>query len=93
MTQLAAICHSYLMGETNSIMSAFKKFGCSNLPRENGRSIERKFGVKLQRVPVKFKSTYGHSGVYFRYTLLPISANKKGIKRMTAYVSSEMKKK
>lgn len=92
MTQLAAIAHSFLKGESNSIMTAFRKFNCTNLPREVGRSIERKFGVEVHRVPVKFKSTYGHTGEYVRYTLLPISKNKKGIKAMRKYVAEQMKK-
>lgn len=93
MTQVAAIAHSYLKGESNSIMTAFQKFNCTNLPRENGRSIERKFGVKLQAVPVKFKSHYGHTGVYYRYTLLNTSQNKDGIKKMKEYVRNQIGKK
>ncbi len=92
MTQIAAIAHSYLKGESNSIMTAFKKFNCTNLPRENGRSIERKFGVKLHPVPVKFKSDYGHTGVYYRYTLLKTPQNKDGIKKMEQYIASQTKK-
>ena len=93
MTATAHLALSLLNGETVSIMTGFKKFLITNIPREVGRSIERKFGVRLQRVPVKFVSTYGHSGQYFRYTLLAIRENKDGIKRMKAYVKSEIEKK
>lgn len=93
MTQLAAIAHSFLKGETNSIMTAFKKFNCTNLPREVGRGIERRFGVEITRVPVKFKSTYGHTGEYYRYTLIPTSKNKKGMAAMRKYIQEQMKSK
>lgn len=92
MTQLAAICLSYLKGESNSIMTAFKKFYCTNLPRENGRGIERNFGVELHAVPVKFTSVYKHKGVYYRYTLLKTSKNKKGIEKMKKYVKEQLSK-
>lgn len=92
MTQVAAICHSFLNGETNSIMTAFQRFGCTNLPREVGRSVERKFGVEIHRVPIKFKSRYGHKGEYFRYTLIKTSKNKNGIKKMRDYVKEQFSK-
>lgn len=90
MTQISAIAFSFLKGESNSIMSAFKKFYCTNLPREVGRSIERKFGVKVHRTPVEFKSTYGHTGTYIRYTLLRTSENKEGRKKMIEYVGKQL---
>lgn len=93
MTQLAALCHSFLVGETNSVMTAFKKFGCTNLSREVGRGIERRFDVEVHRTPVKFKSRYGHTGEYYRYTLLRTSKNKKGIEAMKKYVSEQLKSK
>lgn len=93
MTQLSAICMSFLRGESNSIMTAFKKFSCTNLPREVGRSVERKFGIKIHRVPIKFTSTYGRKGEYYRYTLLRTSSNKSGIKKMTEYVQEQVNKK
>jgi len=34
MTQLASICKALLDGEVLSIMTGFKDFGCTNLPRE-----------------------------------------------------------
>jgi hypothetical protein len=90
MTQLSAICFSYLKGETNSIMTAFKKFNCTNLPRENGRAVERKFGVKLKKIPKKFVSVYGHTGEYFSYNLPRTNDNKPGIKRMKDYVLEQL---
>ncbi len=88
MTQISAICMSYLKGEKNSIMTAFQKFNCTNLPRENGRSIERKFNVTLKKIPKKFTSVYGHKGEYFEY-YLPKKGNEDGIKKMIQYVKSQ----
>ena len=45
MNQKAAICKALLEGETISILTGFKDFGCTNIPREIGRSVERAFGV------------------------------------------------
>lgn len=90
MTQVCAIAFSYLKGESNSIMTAFEKFNCTNLPRENGRSIERKFGVSLQKVPVPFTSTYGHKGEYYRYTLLRTRENKDGREKMKKYCLEQL---
>ena len=56
MTQLASICKALLDGEVLSIMTGFKDFGCTNLPREIGRSIERKFGVVVDKTPTPFRS-------------------------------------
>lgn len=90
MTQLCAICISFLKGETNSIMTAFKKFNCTNLPREIGRSVIRKFKVEIQKVPVKFTSQYGHKGEYYNYTLLKTRTNKEGRERMKQYCLKQL---
>lgn len=93
MTQTAAIAQSFLNGETNSIMTAFRKFLCTNLPREVGRSIERKFGVTIHRTPVKFYSTFNkRKGIYYNYTLLKTSDNKEGVKKMREYIKSQTDK-
>lgn len=90
MTQTAAIALSLLKGDVISIKTAFDMFGCTNAPREIGRSIERKFGVKVSKTPTKFKSRYGKEGVYFRYRLNRTDYNEEGIKKMTEYVRSQM---
>jgi len=56
-----------------------------------GRSIERKFGVKVNKTPTKFKSRYGKSGVYYKYRLLHTEYNKEGIQRMREYVAKEFR--
>jgi hypothetical protein len=92
MTATSALAYALLKGETVSIMTAFKRFGITNAPREIGRAIERKFDVEVHRVPVKFKSTYGHTGEYYRYTLLRTSKNRKGMTAMKKYVQEQMSK-
>ena len=89
MTQIAAIAIALLRGEVISIRTAFDMFGCTNAPREIGRSIERKFGVEVSRTPTKFKPKYGKAGMYYRYRLNRTDYNSEGIKKMTDYVSSQ----
>jgi hypothetical protein len=86
MTQTAAITKSLLDGDILSIMTAFKMFSCTNLPREISRSIEQKFGVEVSKERVDFTSKYGQSGYYFRYRLNKTEYNKKGIELMREYV-------
>ena len=87
MTQIASICKALLAGETLSIMNGFQKFSCTNIPRELSRSVEQKFGATISKLPTKFKSQYGHSGVYYQYRLNPrINGNDKAIKLMAQYI-------
>jgi hypothetical protein len=92
MTQKAAICKSLLKGEVISIMTAFKMFGCTNLPREISRSIEKEFKVKVSKTKKDFVSRYGQSGYYFEYRLNQTAYNKPGIKKMKEYVGNSIKK-
>ena len=85
MTQKAAIAKALLHGRTISIKTAFDQFGCTNAPREIGRGIIDAFGVSIRKTPVKFKSRYGKSGIYFKYKLNK-SAKKLGIKKMREYI-------
>lgn len=85
MTQVAAIAQSLLRGEVLSIMTGFKLFACSNLPREISRSIEAKFGVEVSRTRKDFTSQYGQPGFYFEYRLNRTEYNEKGIELMKAY--------
>lgn len=89
MTQQAAIAYSLLKGETISIMTGFKEFGCTNIPREIGRGIERKFGVMVERQPVKFVSRYGHTGEYYKYKLNK-RLNEDGLKKMAKYIADQI---
>lgn len=86
MTQIAAIASALLKGEVVSIKTAFNQFGCTNAPREIGRSIERKFGVQVSKTPTPFKSKYGKSGTYNQYRLNKTDYNKEGIEKMREYI-------
>ena len=90
MTQAAAICKALLDGRTLSIMDGFKLFGCTNIPREISRSVEKKFGVEVSKESVDFTSRYGQSGFYFRYRLNKTEYNKDGIEKMREYVALEV---
>jgi hypothetical protein len=87
MTQKAAIAKSLLKGEVLSIMNGFKWFGCTNIPREIGRSIERTFDVQVSRVQKEGLSRYEQPVSYFEYRLNRTEYNKEGIKKMIAYIS------
>lgn len=86
MNQKCAICISLLKGEVVSIMNGFTWFGCTNIPREIGRSIERSFNVKIDRKTIHKKTKYNEPCWYFEYRLLRNSDNKDGIERMKLYV-------
>lgn len=90
MTQTAAIAAALLRGEVLSIMTGFKQFACSNLPREISRSIEKKFGVEVSRTRVDFISQYGQPGYYFQYRLNKTEYNAKGMELMKAYCLEHM---
>lgn len=87
MTQKAAIAKSLLKGEVLSIMNGFKWFGCTNVPREIGRSIEREFGVQVSRTSKEGKSRYEQSVNYYEYRLNRTEYNREGIAKMEAYIS------
>ena len=91
MTQTAAIAKALLEGHVLSIMTGFKHFGCTNIPREISRGIEKRFGVVVSRDPVEFTSRYGHKGTYVRYRLNKTKMNKAGIFLMRQYVEKHFK--
>ena len=87
MNQKCAIVKSLLKGEVLSIMNGFKWFGCTNIPREIGRSIEREFGVEVSRVRREAESRYNQPVSYYEYRLNRTDHNKDGIAKMEAYVT------
>lgn len=88
MNAIAAISKALLDGKILTIRTAFMDFGISNLPREVGRSIERKFGVYISKVQAKGKTKYGLPCVYYEYRLnKTILENKEGISKMYDYVA------
>jgi hypothetical protein len=87
MNAIAAISQALLRGEILTIKTAFRDFGVSNLPREVGRSVERKFGVRISKLQKEGKSRFGVPVYFYEYRLNkddPI--NKSGIEIMRQYV-------
>ena len=73
-------------------MNGFHNFGCTNLPREIGRGVERKFGASVERHEVSFKSRYNHVGFYYKYRLNKKDPkNKEAIKKMKDYIKKTQK--
>lgn len=91
MTQLACILEDLLEGQVLSIMTAFRQYACTNLPREISRGVQKKFGVMVSKTPVKFTSTYGHTGIYYQYRLNNTPYNTDGIKKIKKYLKSQKK--
>jgi hypothetical protein len=92
MNATAAIADSLLHKNTLSIRDAFVFFGVTNLPREIGRSIERKFGVKVKRTHRSGKTRYRQPCSWMEYSLpLYAKKNQKGIRKMRAYVKAQKK--
>lgn len=86
MTSIAAIAAALLRGEVLTIKTAFKDFGVTNLPRECGRGIERKFHVKLARVRKEGKTRFGVPSTWNEYRLPTTQYNAEGIQKMREYV-------
>jgi len=87
MNQVCKIAKSLLNGEAISILTGFQKFFITNVPREIGRSIERKFMVKIEKKQKNFINADGENGYYFEYRLLYTPENLPGIERMKEYIS------
>lgn len=75
-----------LKGEVLSIMTGFRRFNCSNIPREIGRSVEIPFQVRVSRTRKEFVSTYGQPGSFMEYRLNRVPDNAAGILLMEQYV-------
>lgn len=89
MNAIAAISLAFLKGDVLTIKTAFRDYGISNLPRECGRSIERKFGVKLAKVKREGKSRYGIPCYWYEYRLPKVPYNVPGIQKMVDYCKSQ----
>jgi hypothetical protein len=85
MNATAALGLAFLRGDVITIKTAFRDFGISNLPREVGRSIERKFGLELTKVKKTGKSRYGIRCYYYQYRLPQTPYNEEGRKRLIDY--------
>jgi len=85
MNATVALGLAFLRGDVVTIKTAFRDFGISNLPREVGRSIERKFGLRIAKVKKTGKSRYGVPCYYYQYRLPKTDYNEEGIKKLTEY--------
>lgn len=86
MTQIAALCKALLSGEVISIKNAYFDYGISNISREIGRSIERKFNVEVSKVRKEGISRYGQPITWKEYRLNRTDFNQKGIFEMSKYI-------
>lgn len=86
MTQIAALCKALLSGEVVSIKNAYFDYGISNIAREIGRSIERKFNVQVSKVRKEGISRYGQRITWKEYRLNRTDFNQKGITDMAIYI-------
>jgi hypothetical protein len=86
MNATAAICKAFLDGEVLTIKTCFKDFGVTNLPREVGRQVERKFGVTISKVRKHGKSRFGIDATWYEYRLNKSQHNMEGISKMEEYV-------
>lgn len=91
MTQKAAICKALLEGQTLSIMNGFNYFSCTNIPREIGRSIERKFNVEVDRQRKVGKSKYGMPCTWFEYSFSKSKNSPEAIEKMKEYIKKHTK--
>ena len=89
MNQQSVIAKSLLDGNCLSIMTSFKDFGCTNLPRTLGRGIFKSSGVTIESKQIDFKNKYGISGYYFEYRLLYTLQNVEAIEKIKLYIKKE----
>lgn len=89
MNAISAISQAFLNGDILTIKTAFRDFGISNLPREVGRSIERKFKVRISKLRKDGKSRYDVPVSYNEYRLNKDDPeNADGIRAMIEYVEA-----
>lgn len=88
MNATTALAIAFLQGRVLTIKTAFNEFGITNLPRECGRLIERKFNVQLARVKKEGKSKYGVPCYWYEYRLPTTSYNEIGRAKMIEYIKA-----
>ncbi len=91
MNATAALAKAFLDGRVLSIKTGFRDFGITNLPRECGRLIERKFNVKLARVKKEGTTRYGIRCTWYEYRLPATEYNTEGRIKMEEYVKKHYK--
>jgi len=88
MNATTALAKAFLDGRVLSIKTAFRDFGVTNLPRECGRLIERKFNVRLTKVRRVGKTRYGIPCSWFEYRLPTTEYNAEGRQKMIEYIAA-----
>lgn len=63
-----AILHALISGEKLTTKNGFMDFGTSKLP-SRCVELERKYGIRLTRKEVDFKSKYGVAGTCYEYSM------------------------
>lgn len=91
MNALAHVCYAFLKGERLTIKSVFRDYGYTNLPREVGRSVERRFDVVVQRERKVGKSRYGLPCTWFEYRLIDTKENREGRLKIKKYILEQLK--
>jgi hypothetical protein len=86
MNATTALAMAFLDGKVLTIKTAFRDFGITNLPRECGRLIERKFNVQLVKVRKTGVTRYNIPCSWFEYRLPTTDYNKEGRAKMEEYV-------
>lgn len=86
MNATTALAMAFLDGKVLTIKTAFRDFGITNLPRECGRLIERKFDVRLARVTKVGVTRYNVRCTWNEYRLPDTDYNKEGRAKMEEYV-------
>lgn len=92
MNATTALGLAFLKGDVITIKTAFRDFGISNLGREAGRSIERKFGLQLAKVKKVGKSRYGVACWYYQYRLPQTPYNEDGRRKLIEYCEKNKQK-
>lgn len=93
MNATVALCKALLDGKIVNIKTGFTLFGISNVPREIGRSVERKFGVRVDRTQREGESRYGQPVTWYDYKLnKSLPENKEGVDAMRLYLAENMGK-
>lgn len=86
----AALLFALISNKTVSIKTGFNQFGITNVPREIGRSVERKFGVKVDKKRIDYKTQYGIHGYYYEYRLNKSKQNRDNVKKIYDFISKNM---
>jgi hypothetical protein len=90
MNATTAIGLALLKGEVLTIKTAFRDFGITNLPRECGRLIERKFGLKLAKTRRIGETRFGIHCSWNEYRLPVTEYNSQGRTKLIEYCQSKI---